>query len=293
MRKVLFVLPALAMACAQVSSSEYVKEHGFYGESNGFFQRIDTKGFDLHINGKRHGSFGKACYEDFTEYQDGDMFCEQIDGTACQGAAGAPNYLVFPSGNRFAQDSIVAQTIVGGADMDAGSLDIAGDQTNNDGLEIYSGIHGTCGSPFIVNHDDAFYFCAKVAVEDVSGTDDMHIGFRAAGLMNATFDDYTDLVSIGPMSGNVTIETIVGGAATTTTDTTLNLADGGTDTYCVYVSSAGVVTYTVDGDTPPTTAALTLADSLELIPFIHVLQDSDLSGEIDLLEWEVGYGTQN
>lgn len=283
-------IPALVYG-AQVAASEYIKLYSLYGRSDGAFQRTDTSGIDWHIDGYRGPSVGKAVYEDFTEYQDGDMFCEQSDWTECQGAAGVINILTMPSGNRFAEDSIVAQTIVGGADMDAGSLDISGDQTDNDGLEIYAGIHGTAGAPFIVGEDPAFYFCAKLAVADVSGTDDLHVGFRAAGVMNAVFDDYTDLVSIGPISGDVTIETIVGGAATTTTDTTENLADAGTDTYCIYVSAAGVVTYTIDGHAPATTAALTLADSLEVIPFIHIIQASDLAGEVDLYEWKTGYGT--
>ena len=292
MKHCVFALCALALAaCAQVDPDEYVREYALANRSDGIFQHKATGALDTHVNGLRLNSLSKPVYEDFTEYGDGDMFCEQSDWTACSGTAGEINILTFPSGNKFAESAIVGQDITAGVDMDAASLDIAGDQTNNDGLEIYHGIHGTSGRPFIVGHDPAFYFCAKVAVADVSGTDDMHFGFRAAGLPNATFDNYVDLVSIGPISGNVTIETIAADAATVTTDTTLNLADTATDTYCTYVSAAGVVTYTVDGYPPPTTAALTLADSLELIPFAHVLQAADLSGEIDLLEWKVGYGT--
>jgi hypothetical protein len=294
MKKFLMAVAALVaiqtVGCAQVSSDEYIQPGGQYGRSYGIFQRTDTNGLEATINGRRAGTIDKKTfYEDFTEYGDGGLYCTQDDTTACQGAAGSENFIWFPSGNKFIQDSIVAQTIVGGVDMDAASLDIAGDQTENDGLELFWGWGGADGMPFIIGEDPAFYMCAKVTVEDVSGVDDFHFGFRRAGAMNATFDNYLDCASIGPIAGDVTIETILNNGATTTTDTTNNLADGGTDTYCVYVSAAGVVTYTIDGMPPKTTAAFTFDDGDPVIPFIHLLQAATLSGEIDLLEWEVGY----
>jgi len=289
-----FAMAALlvtAASCAQVSSDEYIKEHGQYGRSDGVFQRTDTNGLESMINGRRAGTVdSKTFYEDFTEYGDAGLYCVQDDWTDCQGGAGAENIIFFPSGNAIMQDSIVGQTVVGGVDMDAGSLDIAGEQDEDDGLEIFRGWGlGPVGSPFIIGEDPAFYMCATVTVEDVSGVDDFHFGFRRAGAMNATFDNYTDCASIGPIAGDVTIETILNNNATSTTDTTNDLDDGGTDTYCIFVSAAGVVTYTIDGLAPKTTAAFTFDDGDPVIPFIHLLQAATLSGEIDLLEWEVGY----
>jgi hypothetical protein len=286
-------LPALASA-TEVSPAEYRRIYGRYGKSDGPFQRLDTNCMDWFIDGHRGPSIGKCVYEDFSEYGDGDDSCVQADWTGC--AATGANLIMLPSGNILASFAIVGQTVPGGVDMDAGSLDIAGDQTDNDGLELAWGTHGASGRPFTVGDDPAFYTCATVTVADVSGTDDFHIGFRVAddgdgdaGGFNATFDNYHDLAAIGPISGNVTISTIAADAATSETDTTADLADAGSDRYCVYVSAAGVVTFTIDGNAPPTTATYTFTDAETVIPFIHLLQASDLTGEVDLTEWEVGY----
>ena len=78
---------ALVWGCAQVSTSEYVKEHSRYNASDGWFQRVNSRGFDLHVNGQRLVSAGKAVYEDFSEYGDGDDWCVQSDNTGCSGTA--------------------------------------------------------------------------------------------------------------------------------------------------------------------------------------------------------------
>jgi hypothetical protein len=133
----------------------------------------------------------------------------------------------------------------------------------------------------------------KFAIEDVSGTDDFHFGFRRAETATAVFDDYSDTAGLAIVtSANpalIQIETIDDKAATTTTSTTDTLADATTTTWCVLVSSAGAVTYTIDGVAPSTTAAFTFDDGDPVIPFVHYLQAADLTGEIDLFEWEVNY----
>lgn len=183
--------------------------------------------------------------------------------------------------------SVVTETIP--LDMDAASLDIGADQVDNDGLEIVGGILGASGRPFVIGDDEDFYFCATIAIEDVSGTDDLHMGFREVDPMNAVFDNYTDLASIGAISGDIYIETILNNAATVSTDTTNNWADAASHKLCTYVSDAGVVTYTIDGVAPTTTASYTFTDGISVIPFIHYIHASDLAGEIDVSLWEVGY----
>lgn len=293
MKKFLAVLAitlfgATALA-AEVDPDEYVKQYSTYGSSDGVFQRKDTEGLDVFSGGYRfHSVLKQTFYEDFSEYGDGETGCVQNDWTAC--SATGTNLVTFPSGNTVGVLAIVGQTVAGGVDMDAASLDISGDQTDNDGLELFwGGIEGAGGAPFFIGESAAFYTCATVTVADVTGVDDFHIGFRRFELANATFDNYLDVASIGPIAGNVTIETILNNGTTTTTDTTNDLADAGSDTYCVYVSAAGVVTYTIDGLEPLTTAAFTFDDADPVIPFIHLLQTSDLSEEIDLTEWEVGF----
>ena len=301
MRK-LFLLMALFMAfpfnadSAQVSPDEYIAPLSLYGRTDSLMQRRDTHGFDLFINGYRGVSVGKAVYEDFTEYGDGDDFCIQSDNTGCSGTAGEVNLIYLPSGNKMACEVLGTQTILGAVDMDAGSLDISGDQTADDGVECAWGVHGASGGAFTVGTDNAFYTCATFTIADVSGSDDFHLGFRVAndgdtdtGGFNQTFDNYHDLAALSMLSGDIYISTIAADAATSETDTTANWADAASHRFCVYVSAAGVTTFTVDGSAPPTTATYTFTDAESVIPFFHVLQDTDLTGEVDLTEWEVGY----
>ena len=178
-------------------------------------------------------------------------------------------------------------------DMDAASLDIAGDQADDEGIDIYGGIHGASGRPFIVGDDPAFSFCVTTAFADADGSDDFHVGFRGVEPPNDVFDDYTDAVTIGYVADEgttaaITIETIVGGAGTTTTDTTMSNSTSAIE-LCVLVGETGVVTYTVDGSAPTVTAAVTLADGLRVIPFVHLLQQAATTEEVDMTLWEVTY----
>ena len=286
---------AVAAQATEVSPSEYRRIYGRYGKSDGPFQRRDTFGYEIITgNAVRGPSVGKPVYEDFSDYGDGDDACVQADWTGC--AATGANLIFVPSGNVITSFGIVGQTVPGGVDMDAGSLDIAGDQTDNDGLELAWATHGASGRPMTVGTDPAFYTCATLTIADVSGSDDLHVGIRVlddgdgdAGGFNATFDDYHDLAALSMLSGDIYTSTIAADAATTETDTTANWADAAEHTLCVYVSAAGVATFKVDGLEPATVGTYTFTDAETVIPFIHLLQASDLTGEIDLTEWEWGY----
>jgi hypothetical protein len=210
------------------------------------------------------------------------------DTADLEGSTGNIFLLQFNDGVKLAWHPIVVQEIA--PDMDASSLDIGGDQTADDGLELFGGMFGASGRPFTVGDDPAFQFCVSLAVEDVSGTDDMWIGFRSVEPANATFNSYDTYATIGPLAGDITIETEDDGGGTTTTDTTQDITDAQAAVeYCVKVSDAGVVTYTVDGDAPTATAAYTFDDGIQVIPFVHMLQAATLTGEVDIDLWEVRY----
>lgn len=288
----LVATPAIA-GNTQVSPSS-LKAAGrsghIYGRSDGMFQDATTGSPVVVENGQRASVPGVGYRETFA-YGDGKGL-SQLDsggGGSCAGnTTTVPCIATFGSGVKLAWFPVVTATIE--LDMDATTLDIAGDQVDNDGTEIAGGVLGASGRPFIVGDDPAFYFCATLAVEDVSGADEVRIGFRKVEAMNATFGSYSDYATIGPNSGDIIITTELNGGGETDTDTTDNYTDAAAaKKYCVNVSGAGVVTYTVDGSAPTTTAAFTFDDGDALIPIIHFLHATDLAGEIDLSLWEVGY----
>lgn len=233
-------------------------------------------------------STGSYFFDTFDQGDEGAEVILQLDATAFDGSTGVYNMLYTSNGNKIAFASLGAgQTL--SPDMTATGLDISGDQTDDEGYEYILGLFGASGRVFVIGQDPAFYTCATINVPDVSGTDEMHVGFRRAGLVNGTYDNYTDLASIGLNNGAIYIETIDDNAATTSTDTTDTWADTATKTLCVFVSAAGVVTYTINGAAPTTTAAFTIDDADPVIPFIYLLHSSDLAGAVELRDWTVGY----
>lgn len=215
----------------------------------------------------------------------------QSDGTAFDGTGDVLNYLYMPGGVIFGCEAIATQTIV--PDIVANGLDIAGDQTANDGYELWTNFLGATGVPFVVGRDPAFYARCKFQMSDVSGTDDFQFGFRRAEICRPAFDDYLDAFTLGcntaadPMA--IKIATIVNNAATVETDTTDTLADATEVDFKVLVSAAGVVTYTINGAAPTATAAVTIDDGDPVIPFIRFLQDTALVDDFTISEWEVGF----
>lgn len=256
---------------------------------------VVTVSGDLEVTGSVRATY----LETFGEaVADAGLTVIQHDGTVYDGTAGAINDIYTGDGNMFLWFPIVGQTLL--PVMSATGLNIGADQVDNDGAEIFAGVMGASGRQFIVGTDPAVKFCAAVTIADVSGTDEFHVGWRrpnapanGAAIARATFDDYTDLASIGIVTAAspaaIQIETILNNAATTTTDTTNTVADGVSKRYCVLVSAAGVVTYTNDGAAPTTTAAFTFDDGDPIIPFIHYLHATTTPGAITITEWEVAY----
>lgn len=319
MKKLMFVLAALVMGtvaqAAQVSPNEYRPVYGATKRTDGPMQRLDTNGFDLFVNGYRNGSWGKSVYEDFSEYGDGDDWCVEDDNTGCSGTAKAVDLVTFPSGNKLACMMIGTQTIAGALDMDAGSLDISGDQTDNDGVECAWGTHGASGAPFVVGTDPAFFSCLQVNFATAAGTDEFHFGFRtvndgdddALSGFNEVFDDHHDLAAWSIIAAadpyDMNISTIAADGDTSETDTTVNLNDAERADFCVFVSAAGVATFYYDITSTsaasfsdlkvaPTTATYTFTDAEALVPFFYLIQaNAAQTGEVDVYEWGTGYGT--
>lgn len=300
-RAVLASIGAVTLASAvvlaantQVSPSAFKaagKTGHVYGRSDGVFQEENSKA-PYSIENGQPGQPLAVGYRETFPYGDGKGVT-QLDsgnGGACEAnTTTVPCLATFGSGVKLAWFPAVTATLA--LDMDASGLDISSDVVDNDGLEVAGGILGASGRPFIIGDDPAFYFCATIFVDDVSGTDDLHVGFRRPSAFTAVFDDYLDLASIGLVgaTGDIQIETILNNAATTTTDTTNNMADDETKKFCVNVSGAGVVTYTIDGSAPLATAAFTFDDGDPVIPFVHYLHATTTPDELILSLWEVGY----
>lgn len=169
------------------------------------------------------------------------------------------------------------------------ALNIGMDQTDNDGVELCAGILNSNNLAFKIGEDAAFFIRVRFSIEDVSGTDDCAVGFRLAEAYQANIDDYNDMAVLNVISGDIDIETILNGAATVTTDTTQNWADLETHQLEVLVNSTGVVTYTIDNAAPTVTAAYTFRNGIYVVPFMFMLNASDLVGQVNILEWEVGF----
>lgn len=278
-----------------------------YGRSDGVFQVEATKSPYMIENGQSAKSLGVGFSLDFTVYADGEgIACEDQSG---MGACGGNTTLVpcictLATGDKFIWMPLVTATLT--PDMDAGSLDIAGDLTDNDGSAIIFGVGGASGRPFTIGRDPAFYMCTKFALSGtttttVSGIDNnvmaafMEVGINEA--WNADFkarNSYAGIGVEGTAASGLTLEDVYihtedDGAGVVSTDTTDSTTENVAQTLCVYVSAAGVVTYTIDGQAPTVTAAYTFDDNVQVVPYINYLHTADLADEIDIYSIKVGY----
>lgn len=148
------------------------------------------------------------------------------------------------------------------------------DLTADDGVEICSGILSSNPNAFKIGASKSFYFRARVTMSDTINTDDCAFGFRKQEAYQANIDDYADMAVLNVIQGDIKIETIKGGAATVTTDTTDDFEDGSIIDLEVEVDQDGAVTYLINGNEPTVTAAYSFTDALFVTPFFFFLHDS-------------------
>lgn len=229
-------------------------------------------------------------------------------GGAATGAAGDRNLMVFGGhglvpGCVFEWHVKGTQTllapVITAAGLDVGSQD----QTADDGIEITQGI--TAGSPsaFVIGTDAFYLKILDLVIADVSGTDDCAFGFRLAAAYQAAIDNYTDFAVINVISGDVKTESTVNDAATTTTDSLVDFADGNKRSLLIKVDKSGVATffYSTDaafdsaGNPQPqswtqlnSAVTFTFDSGDTVIPFLYMLFDTTSPGAITVRGWDCG-----
>jgi hypothetical protein len=223
--------------------------------------------------------------------------CNHEGGGATSGTTGAVNVMVtsksyFEYAILGAGQTITAPVIV---DVSAGvsALNCELDATNNEGLEICSGILQRNNTAFVVGATPSFKFRARLKIGVVANTDDCAIGFRKAEAYQANIDDYADMAVLNVISGDIKIETIVGGLTTVTTDTTDNWVDGDVKDLTVLVDETGAVTYEVNDNPPTVTAAYSFTNGLTVVPFFYFLHANAAAVVTSVINFNIDFVASN
>ena len=215
-------------------------------------------------------------------------------GGAATGATGDVNLMALQEGVVMEQFILGAGQTIISPRMTATGLNIALDQVNNEGAEYNFGAARTNSQhAFTIGTSAAFQMICTFTVADVTGCEPLLMGFRRSEANNATMTSYTDYASIGldnvAFAGNTVLSTELNSAGTTNTNTTDAWADAASHAIAVLVSSAGVVTYTIDGSAPTATAAFTFDTGDVVVPFIHFLNGADVAGDVELEAIQIGF----
>jgi hypothetical protein len=223
-----------------------------------------------------------------------------LAGSFTPGAAtGNFNILHMPTGTKLGYYVLGAgQTLI--PTIVASGLDIGGDQVADEGFELVSHMLGCQGNPFVVGLYPGFYFRATVNIADASGTDEFLIGFRRAENVSTVYTSITDYAGLGIASSAnpASLRTLTGNDGTdVNTDTTETLADGRSYTAEVRVHADGKVFYRHDAAvqgvlSAPTAVAATqfsFDNGDPLIPFIRMINHTDVAGIVAIQAWEVGF----
>lgn len=209
-------------------------------------------------------------------------------GAVASGLTGSVNLLSWPEGQIEQHILGAGQTIIVPI-VEADGLLASLDLVNNEGAEYCAGLVARNPGVFTIGTDPAFFVRARIKVADVSGSDELAVGFRKNQAYQANLDDYTDMAALNKIGGDLFIETILNNAATTSTDTTENWLDTETHELEVRVSAAGVVTYRFDGEAPATVAAFAFDTGDVVTAFCHILHDATTPGAIHIDYLESGF----
>ena len=213
----------------------------------------------------------------------GLVLAAEAAGAAYSTTADAMNYVrygyppikfIFTT-NTTAVGTITPAATAVGLDLNGGS---PGD--NDEWTATFGSVEGT-GGPIIPGTTPAWKACATLKVADVSGTDGCYLEVTSAGLhvdLASGDPNYTSYAAIGLVSGAIYVSDNTTGA----TDTTNTWADAASKALCILGSSAGVITYTINGVAPTATDAHTLGDGVPHVMRIQCINSTDIANTVEM-----------
>lgn len=157
------------------------------------------------------------------------------------------------------------------------------------GIELTEGALLNSKSQFVAQTSAAFYVQASFNVNTTASCTEFFVGFRKAQAYNATLTNYTDYATIGVhgTAAKLQIQSQIGSGGNVVTDTTQTITAVTTFTLRVNVSSAGVVTYLINGAAPSATAAYTFS-ALNVVPFIWYQTPAGGNAEANFISYQCG-----
>lgn len=178
------------------------------------------------------------------------------------GTGGNVNWLIFPE-EHLTHTVIGTQTDVELAWTEANKLEITQDTDDNDGCELNLGITSASDYAFTVGTDNA-YIQATFEVANVSGHDEVIVGFRKAEAHQADYNNYDEAVFMNIDAGALKVGNIINAGATVETDTTDAITDGQFARLRVEID-----------DVQGLASAITLANELRTDYTAHIADASD------------------
>jgi fibronectin-binding autotransporter adhesin len=220
-------------------------------------------------------------------------------GVAPLGTTGYINLLGFQEGIMMEEFILGAggQTIILPRMEAAGSgLLVSLDVTDDEGVEYSFGAQRLASRhAYTIGTSPAFFFECRYRVTTAHAALPYSIGFRKVQAYQAitAMAAYTDFAMIGLNQGTAAdvaiIDTQLNTGGIISTNTTNGWADGATHTVGVYVSAAGVVTFTFDGAAPVATQAFTFDNGDVVVPFIRIEHGGlNNASEVALISMKVG-----
>jgi pectin methylesterase-like acyl-CoA thioesterase len=209
------------------------------------------------------------------------------------GATGATNLMHLQNGDIMEQFILGAGQTIIGPRMNTTGLLTSLDLTNAEGAEYNFGVNATNKHAYTIGTSPAFFIELSVNAADIGGLDPFMVGFRKQQANDATLANYTDFASIGARATTaadvIILQTQLNTGGVTITNTTDAWTDGQTKVFRVNVSSAGVVTYTINGVAPSVTAAFTFDSGDVVMPFIRHLFGAATPAAINWISLKIGY----